>query len=420
LEKFTEHIALRTSIEAWVARPAKRTGTVEIPELYAAIGTTVGEVRQENQDRAIIAQYTDPRDSDRSFLACVLCDGMGGMVDGGRCAEMAIGSFIHSLVASSRSISVDSTRTAVQDANDLIFRRYKGRGGTTLTALVFANHKGAWAITVGDTRLYEFSRSQKVRQLSTDDTIAGELKRLRGSDSDSQLEPFSNRLAQFVGIGEGLEPRTHILDKDGTESSYLLCTDGTRIIDDATFERLVSAAPSIQALAVRLIHSSNWCGGEDNSSVICVAAQAARIVPRARDLRNPLLEIWDCFAKLDVVILSGHPEDKPVLSPLPKPDMQGQYGLETRARETIGTPLGGSRTSKAKRNKKTETKSGKSILQGNANSRPPQKQLEIEIVESPPENKSDLKTEANGDTSGISKTPDNGELRSSEGRGDPK
>jgi PPM family protein phosphatase len=420
LERLSERVDLRGSIEAWVARPVRRTATIEIPELHAAVGTTVGETRKENQDRAIIAQFTDPRASDRSFLSCLLCDGMGGMLDGGRCAEIAVGAFIDSLVASPHPISVDSTRNAVLEANDSIFRRYKGRGGTTLTALIFAARAGAWAITVGDTRLYEFSDSRKVRQLSTDDTIAGELKRLKGTESDLQLEPFSNRLAQFVGIGEGLEPRTHIIDPDAADSSYLLSTDGTRVIDEATFERLVSAAPSLQALALRLIHLSNWCGGQDNSSVICVAARATRNMLPTHELRDPLLEMWDCFAKLDVVILPSRPEEKPAFTQFPKPGAHRGNGPEAGRREGVVTQSGGNRTSRTKKHKKTEAKSEKTTPPGVADSRPPQKQLEIEIVESSLDRKPSLKTDGRGGTTGNPNSRDSDPSRDSSDHADPK
>jgi PPM family protein phosphatase len=366
---------------------------MDIPEMRAAIGTTVGEVRSGNQDRAIIARFSAPNATGRSFVACVLCDGMGGMVDGGRCAEITVASFIDYLISLSSPVSVDSVRGAVFEANDSVFRQYKGRGGTTLTALVSSTQTDGWAITVGDTRLYELPPSGPLKQLSTDDTIAGELKRIKGTDSDSQLEPFSNRLAQFVGIGEGIEPRTLVVDTT-MESNYLLATDGTRIIDNVTFGRVVSASPSLQSLAVRLIHLSNWCGGEDNSSVICIPANATRAIQTTQGFNYPLLEIWDSFGKLDVVIASERYAEKPVTSaPL---NSSRAYDQQFHRPSNVNAQPKGRKTPRTKSDKRSGVKSGKSVMREPADIRPAHKQLEIEIVESRPEHRPNIGTDGKG------------------------
>lgn len=65
-------------------------------EIGAALGTTIGEVRQENQDRAVIARLPISENG-RTGIVAVVCDGMGGMVDGSHCAEIGIAHFPGSL-----------------------------------------------------------------------------------------------------------------------------------------------------------------------------------------------------------------------------------------------------------------------------------------------------------------------------------
>jgi PPM family protein phosphatase len=415
LVSFREHLDLRAAIEAWIARPAKRIGTTDIPELHAVIATTVGEVRSENQDRAVIARLIDPRTPERSFLAYVLCDGMGGMVDGSHCAEIAIATFIQSFVTSPSPASIEGMENAVLQANGAVFQRYRGRGGTTLTALVLVGHGEARAITVGDTRLYEFSRSEKIRQVSTDDTIAAELKRLKRVVTESQLEPFSNRLAQFVGMGDGLEPRTHTINRQGMDSSFLLSTDGTRVIDEVTFERVVNAAPSLQAIANRLIHLSNWCGGADNSSVICVAGGAANSLRHLGELRDPVLEIWDCFAKLAIVNFPG-PENASQLNVSPKPSIEEAYRSTMRVKLATDTQSRANKTSKSRKHKKTES----DAKFAPTTNHPRQKQFEIAIVESPAEQKPDLKTERSESDADTPDSSHNDPPGASESHSNPK
>lgn len=289
-------------VQAWLGRRTGKWGVSDVSELSAAMGTTMGQVRSENQDRAVILRFTEPAIHGRAFLACVVCDGMGGMVDGGRCADIAMANFVRSLSESQLTAPSDSLRVAVLEANHSVFGAYRGRGGTTLTALLLTQHAGAWAVTVGDTRLYEYSPSARAAQISTDDTIAGELKRLRGADQLSELEGFSTRLAQYVGIGEAIEPRIQRVVPRTPDASYLISTDGIRPIGEVTLERISSAAPSYYALAHRLLHISNWSGGEDNASVICIGSRATAAARSPLRMGQPTLEIWDSFAKLDAIV----------------------------------------------------------------------------------------------------------------------
>lgn len=282
-------------VRAWLCRKTGRWGVTDIPEIYAAVGTTVGRARQENQDRAVILRYTDPAPRDRWFVASVVCEGMVDMVDGSQCADIAITTFARSLLESQAHTRLEGMREAVMRANSAVFRTYKGRGGTTLTALVLPRIR---RITVGDTKVYEYPHGGRMEQVS--DTFAGERARLHGM----KLESFSARPAQYVGMGEGLQPRVCNIIYHRADPNFLMSTGGARQMDEATLTMLASHHQSPYVLVQRILNASNWPSGEDNSSVVCTCMRAAQ--PRSR-LDQPMLEVWDSFGKLEVILAGRQP-----------------------------------------------------------------------------------------------------------------
>lgn len=374
---------LATIIAAWMGRPTGHFGVQGIQELAASVASAKGEVRNENQDRVAVARFVDSKVPTRSFLACVLCDGMGGMVDGARCAQIAIGSFLAHLAYSPYQISDERARSAALRANDEVFEAHKGRGGTTLAAILFGSESIARAVTVGDSRLYGISRARTVQQISVDDTIAGELKRLNGGHDASGLEPFSNRLAQYVGMGEGIEPRTYSLDLS-QDSGFMLTSDGIQNIPDTTFTRLLSGTSSLHALASRLLQVSNWCGGEDNASVICVSARAAAVTSSSigSQFSGSVIEIWDGFSKLDAIV----PELSQAKSES-RSAWQQWSNKRNVPRSNDFQPMSNSprtnRRSRPRKTKKSETKNSKIKSGRNFEKIGPPNQLEIQIVETP-------------------------------------
>lgn len=361
--------AARLLIEEWLRRPTRQTGLSDVPDILASIGTTIGRVRTENQDRAILARFTHSEFPKQSFLACVICDGMGGMADGSRCAEIAVSAFLDSLM-SSPQISASEMRLAALNANNFVYDAYKGRGGTTLVALVFGAIGGAIAVTVGDSRLHEISPSGALTQISTDDTIAGELRRLRGA-SPPDHEDFANRLAQYIGIGGDLEPRTYTLDPHRA-SAYLLTTDGIHTIAAATINDVIEAAPS-QFLAVsRLVNLSRWCGGKDNASAICVQTRAPGLEELRRRRVGATLELWDSFMKLELLIPTQNGRVPDQKKPLSGPTQETPRQAAARAQ----------RGGKQKR-KRQSRPAGSRLPSSNRTSS--QGKLEIKIVETRPD-----------------------------------
>ncbi len=284
------------NIAKWLARPLKPISLTEVPDPVATVGTTIGDVRPENQDRAVVARFTSVRRPKESFLCFALCDGMGGMADGARCAEIALASFLIRLTHGLRETSSKTVRTAALAANAEVYRQYRERGGTTLVAIVFFPGSEA-AVSVGDSRIYAANARKELKQISIDDTIAGELDKLNGvRASRSRWDTFASQLAQFIGIGEGMEPRLYPVSGDVT---YLLTSDGIHSMSHDTLEQIVAAGGTSQVIVSRLLQVSRWCGGSDNASVICIPPFRPTWSSPPPWSNGEWLEIWDASGKLD-------------------------------------------------------------------------------------------------------------------------
>lgn len=287
------------NIAKWLARPLRTISVAEVPEVAASVGTTIGEVRPENQDRAVVARFTSTRRPRESFLCFALCDGMGGMADGARCAEIALSSFLFRLTQNVKQTASEMVRASALAANAEVHRQYRERGGTTLVAIVVFPGSAA-AVSVGDSRIYVANTRKELKQISIDDTIAGELNQLKGlRPSRSGWDTIADQLAQFVGIGEGMEPRVYPISTDLT---HLLTSDGVHNISPDTLKQIVSSGGTPQLVVSRLLQVSRWCGGSDNATAICVPPlRADWAIPPAWS-SGDWLEIWDAVGKLELPI----------------------------------------------------------------------------------------------------------------------
>ncbi|PKN67855.1 MAG: hypothetical protein CVU57_01175 [Deltaproteobacteria bacterium HGW-Deltaproteobacteria-15] len=283
-------------VGAWLRRVQRPNVTIDVPELDAAFGTTTGEIRKENQDRVIAARFSDRASIYPPFILFAVCDGLGGMSDGGVCAEIALTALVDSLMRNRGVPTKERVTIALRAANDEIFRRYHQRGGTTI-ALLFVRGDEVLAATVGDTRVYLLSEAGQAKQISIDDTVAGELGRLKKVDP-KKFEPFANELAQYLGIGPELDPRFYELAAV-KDASYAIASDGAYEIGSTCFERALANAPKPQVAVSRILQISRWLGGRDNASMVLV-----KNIPHPERVDNSwgLLEIWTPTGKLELTV----------------------------------------------------------------------------------------------------------------------
>lgn len=287
------------AILAWLRGTRQLSGGQNVEELDSVIGTSRGLVRSENQDKCLIA-----RQGDQGWICSVLCDGIGGMLDGGLAAEIAVCRFIESIAENSFAPPKERLLRASEYANINVHRRLSEKGGTTLAALFVDKLGGVYGVTVGDTRIYKVIPKARLEQISFDDTIAGELRRIRGSEfQPDESDPTARHLSQFIGMGPGLQSRIYgPLDGDGW---LLLTTDGIHSMPTKAMEHIAIHAPSPYKLATRLIQVSEWVGGFDNASIVVSPARAKAPLFQADEDHIPgTLEIWSHFGKMHLVL--GH------------------------------------------------------------------------------------------------------------------
>nr|WP_298725953.1 protein phosphatase 2C domain-containing protein [uncultured Steroidobacter sp.] len=301
---YTAHV-----ISSWLLRPSGTFAVRTIEQYSSVLGTSIGRVREDNQDRVIAASF-ESKNPKESFEFFAICDGMGGMQEGAQCAALALGRMISSLLTTrSQFDRVARLRSAVIAANTSVFERYAGRGGTTLTAVLLTRNGGT-GVSVGDSRLYQHEHDGSVRQLSVDDTIAGRVAGLEGTNEEIEHSPFADNLAQFIGQGRAVRPQMmdlrplfsdHRAGETSRPKGVLLTTDGIHRILKQTFADVVKYAALAKEIVERLISVAEWCGGHDNESAIYVAAEPRNNPGDRGGPEYPCLSLQDPFGTFQLV-----------------------------------------------------------------------------------------------------------------------
>jgi serine/threonine protein phosphatase PrpC len=288
--------SIQNRVQKWLARNCPRKGLVHPDGNGIVLSTTIGSVRQENEDRALLvrASFLEPG---RAFIAAILCDGMGGMIEGGMCADLAVSSFVASLFGSKERSLAQRLVDAANRANQVVFKKYLGRGGATLSALIFDRYDLA-SVNIGDSRIYQVAIGGKVEQLSKDDTLRGQLPPVK--DQSYPDMPEHRQLLQYVGMGEGIEPHIISLAPRSNFKYVVLSSDGAHNIPKETFESIIANAKTAKQAAERIIYVSEWCGGADNASIIIVSPESSLVPSRNEATNLNLLEIWDSFEKVEM------------------------------------------------------------------------------------------------------------------------
>ncbi len=264
-------------LQPWIGK-ADESGAISatIVEERVCLASSKGDVRDKNQDRLIFALIENQLSSGSDLAVAVLSDGMGGMEYGGQAASLATSSFL-SYIATGRDAGLRSlTSKAINYSDERVYELLDGKGGTTLSAILYGS-KGCVGVNVGDSRIYHFDKNKEIKQLTTDDTIEGQINH-ESERADSWLKPFQgdSRLAQFIGMGGGLEPR--ILDlseyfQEGSESGYLITSDGAHYLGNPMLQKITRKSDNMEKIPYRIVMTSEWLGGHDNSSAILVPSK---------------------------------------------------------------------------------------------------------------------------------------------------
>ena len=151
---------------------------------------------------------------------------------------------------------------------------YNGMG--TTVAGIILNATNAYAVHVGDSRIYLF-RDGTLRQLTSDHTWVNEqVKRQLLTPEEARGHRWRNVITRALGNTDDLQvdsTRVEMLPGD----CFLLCSDGlTNMLHDAAIEQaLAEAGADLEATGRQLVDMANEAGGDDNITLVLV-----RIEPR--------------------------------------------------------------------------------------------------------------------------------------------
>jgi protein phosphatase len=191
--------------------------------LRAAASTDVGLRRRINEDRYALAP---------DLGLYLVADGMGGHTAGQVASELAADAALQALRAledASASLA-EKLRYAVASANRAIYTTARERPelagmGTTLVCLLAGEGRAALA-PGGDSRAY-LVRGDRIRQLTDDHSIVGELLRRHQISEDAAREhPHRHVLTRALGVRRAVEPDLAELTPQPGDR-FVLCSDGT-------------------------------------------------------------------------------------------------------------------------------------------------------------------------------------------------
>lgn len=274
-----------------------------LPHVQCTLGTARGPVRDENQDCAIVFRSSFSAPGSQDFLLFVISDGIGGMAEGGACARLAVSAVSTAFAFSSNPILEERLTDALRKSNEVVFEKFRGKGGATLSLLLISKDDQSVTIgNVGDSRVYGFRPQgpQIVEQLTIDDTIEARIAQIPKLDQAEIAPELKGRLAQYIGMPEGLEPSIYIRETppDAGEG-YLLSTDGVHDISSETFNQIIINSDGPLELASRLLDVAEWTGGADNATAIAVYPDAVKQFLESEKVQRRIATIWSPYSQLD-------------------------------------------------------------------------------------------------------------------------
>ncbi|MBQ8215750.1 MAG: serine/threonine-protein phosphatase [Clostridia bacterium] len=242
--------------------------------------TDVGRKRLVNQDTFSAVKY------ENDCFVAVVCDGMGGAAGGGIASSIAKDIFLTELEklldsyfafpesqGAPQVILPRLLRNAVLACNsftyDLAVRDHSlhGMGTTLVAALIYEDT--LYACNVGDSRLYGFTASGVVRQITKDHSYVQALVDSgRISADDARTSSRKNIITRAIGIEATVEPDIFVVGKDESMRYYLLCSDGlSNLLDEKDLTRIVLQPTELLSLEKKvecLVELANERGGNDN------------------------------------------------------------------------------------------------------------------------------------------------------------
>lgn len=256
--------------------------------------TDVGRQRDHNEDYFGIDTRISKIELPRSRAIAarglyILCDGMGGHAGGEVASELAVLTLqkYFQIYWDTPKLPTEAIiRQGIREANQAIFDRNQqdsrsgvARMGTTLVMLMLQDNHVAVA-HVGDSRLYQYTRKQALKQLTTDHEV-GQREINRGVEASiAYARPDAYQLTQALGPRDEnfVEPDVQFFQIQ-EDTLFILASDGlsdNQLIETYSqthLEPLLSTQANLEKGAKDLIDLANKYNGHDNITTVVIRAK---------------------------------------------------------------------------------------------------------------------------------------------------
>ena len=264
----------------------------KVPELTTLARTATGN-RQYQQDALYVSKSKRLAANKKTRVLAMVCDGMGGMADGGRASHTAIQMMVQGFQKVEKMPDLDIPRFFQQgiyaiDRTIAEFPKEDGKGsGTTMVACIAEDNRLYWA-SVGDSRIY-IIRGTQIQQVTRDHNYKLRLDEMVAAGQISEEEAAAARhkeaLISFLGMGNvSLMDINTVPFEMQFGDVIMLCSDGiTKTLPDAQIRQIITAdevkpEQKAEALIEAAIHANTH--SQDNTSVVLLCYQE-------KDIKSP-------------------------------------------------------------------------------------------------------------------------------------
>lgn len=236
-------------------------------------------MREHNEDAHLIVEQ---------FGLYVVADGMGGHLGGQTASTLAVETVRDSVEENIEEIAdgagatplesspvprllADAVRAACAAIYDAAQNDPDLLGmGTTVTAMIVRSQR-AFIAHVGDSRCY-LQRKDRIIQITDDHSLVNEqIKAGLLTREQARQSRLKNIITRSVGFEKDVAVDTFALPVNAGDR-LLMCSDGLANFVDDTEIGLALATLPIEKVPEAMIELANERGGDDNITVVCVAA----------------------------------------------------------------------------------------------------------------------------------------------------
>ncbi len=250
-----------------------------VPEIVVHAATSMGN-RKYQQDAVYVSGGKKIAANKKTRVLAAVCDGMGGMADGGRASQTAISMLKDGFEKIEKNPEVNIPmffRSGIKAIDRKIheFPKENGKGsGTTMVAVMTEENRLYWA-SVGDSRIY-ILRGNEIKLVTRDHNYYLKLMKMVENGQMSRQEAENQRqkeaLISFLGIGN--VSLMDVIDRPfemKPGDMVLLCSDGvTKTLPREKIKNiLLNDAVSIKRKAEILVEAAvrENTHSQDNTSV---------------------------------------------------------------------------------------------------------------------------------------------------------